>query len=232
MSVATETGRKVDEAFIERLRELVRKVGSIARLAETCNLSESAIRKYLAGAEPSRPILNRLAEGADVPLTWLSKGVKASSQRVFASPLNNDVVRVKVTSGPSRVKDGFSNLSREHSGPSESALVLGTAWIRNEFETDPSNVTALRIEGDNMEPTLKAGEVVLIDESDKVLRDGSMFAILWENVLRIKRVQPLGKGICRLFSDNPAFAQDSIQMSEKDGTFSTVGRVIGVMRRF
>src|SRR5580704_11558133 len=32
-----------------------------------------------------------------------------------------------------------------------------------------------------------------------------MFAILWENVLRIKRVQPLGKRICRLFSDNPAF---------------------------
>jgi len=64
------------------------------------------------------------------------------------------------------------------------------------------------------------------------VRDGSMFAILWENVLRIKRVQPLGKGVCRLFSDNPAFAQDSIQMSEKDGTFSTVGRVIGVMRKF
>jgi phage repressor protein C with HTH and peptisase S24 domain len=72
--------------------------------------------------------------------------------------------------------------------------------------------------------------VVLVDESDKVLRDGPMFAILWENVLRIKRVQPLGKGICRLFSDNPAFAQDSIQMSEKDG--ATVARVIGVMRRF
>jgi phage repressor protein C with HTH and peptisase S24 domain len=94
-------------------------------------------------------------------------------------------------------------LSQEHSGPSESALVLGTAWIRDEFETDPSNVTALRIEGDSMEPTLKAREVVLVDGSDKVLRDGSMFAILWESVLRIKRVQPLGKGIFRLFSDNP-----------------------------
>jgi phage repressor protein C with HTH and peptisase S24 domain len=231
MPAATETGRKVDEAFIERMRELVRKVGSIAHLAEACDLSESAIRKYLAGAEPSRPILNRLAEGADVPLTWLSKGVKASSQRVFTSPLNDDVVRVKIATCP-RVKSDFSSLSPDDSGPSESALVLGTAWIRNEFQTDPSNVTALRIEGDNMEPTLKAGEVVLVDRSDKVLRDGSMFAILWENVLRIKRVQPLGKGICRLFSDNPAFAQDSIQMSEKDGTFSTVGRVIGVMRRF
>jgi len=40
-----------------------------------------------------------------------------------------------------------------------------------------------------MEPTLKAGEVVLVDRSDKVLRDGSMFAILWENVLRIRRVR-------------------------------------------
>ena len=47
--------------------------------------------------------------------------------------------------------------------------------IKNEYETDSSNVTALRIEGDSMEPTLKAGEVVLVDESDKVLRDGSMF---------------------------------------------------------
>jgi hypothetical protein len=48
--VATETGRKVDEAFIERMRELVRKVGSIARFAEACHLSESAVRKYLAGS--------------------------------------------------------------------------------------------------------------------------------------------------------------------------------------
>jgi phage repressor protein C with HTH and peptisase S24 domain len=65
-----------------------------------------------------------------------------------------------------------------------------------------------------------------------MLRNGSMFAILWENALGIKRVQPLGKGICRLFSDNPAFAQDSIQVSERDSAFSTVGRVIGVMRKF
>ena len=77
--------------------------------------------------------------------------------------------------------------------------------IKNEYETDSSNVTALRIEGDSMEPTLKAGEVVLVDESDKVLRDGSMFAILWENVLRVKRVTAIGKRDMQALLRQPRF---------------------------
>ena len=83
--------------------------------------------RMVANAVSDTRIASLAIHAAAGSATFIVEAVKATSQRVFTSPLNDDVERVKALPAPSLVKDGFSNVSRNHSSPSESALVLGTA---------------------------------------------------------------------------------------------------------
>jgi hypothetical protein len=61
-------------SFAERIGELERHFGSVAEIARRCGSSETAVRKWMAGAEPSRDRCIALARGTGVSLMWLVAG--------------------------------------------------------------------------------------------------------------------------------------------------------------
>lgn len=50
------------------------RVGSVSALAKKAGISQSGIRRYFNGGEPSRPHLVAIAGAADVSLAWLAAG--------------------------------------------------------------------------------------------------------------------------------------------------------------
>jgi hypothetical protein len=60
-----------DSDFLNRLRVLVEIAGSVSALGRNSGISESSIRKYLTGSEPTRPVLVALSRATGVRLAWL-----------------------------------------------------------------------------------------------------------------------------------------------------------------
>lgn len=61
------------ETFADRLRFLMREL-SVSAFARQVSLSESLIRKYLKGSEPSLSRAEQIARLANVNLQWLANG--------------------------------------------------------------------------------------------------------------------------------------------------------------
>jgi hypothetical protein len=62
------------QGFIERLHKIAAKLGSKASLARRAGVPISSLDAYFNGAEPTRPVLKRLAEASKVSLDWLAGG--------------------------------------------------------------------------------------------------------------------------------------------------------------
>lgn len=61
-------------AFLERLSVVCQIAGGVPSLAGAAGVSVSAVRKYLAGSEPTRPVLIALARAVGVRGGWLLDG--------------------------------------------------------------------------------------------------------------------------------------------------------------
>ena len=102
-------------------------------------------------------------------------------------------------------------------------------WLRR-LTASPEKVSAIRVEGDSMMPTLADGDDILVDGGDGAerLRDG-IYVLRIDDALNVKRVavNPVGRAIT-IQSDNGAYpswpdvALDRIRV---------IGRVIWVGRR-
>lgn len=83
--------------------------------------------------------------------------------------------------------------------------------------------------GDSMEPTLRHGDTVLVDESDKEIQSGLLYGVGVGEELHIKRVFKQPDGTILLKSDNPNFPSWEVPKDERPriiGRARWVGRML------
>ena len=93
-------------------------------------------------------------------------------------------------------------------------------WLR-EQGLDGAYLSAIVVEGDSMEPLLRAGDEVLVDRSERPFRDG-IHVVRLEDALLVKRVASQGGGRLSLLSQNLAYPP--IEVSAED--VEIIGRVV------
>ncbi len=69
-----EAPDEMDQAFIDRMRVCADLAGSVNALARKAELSQSGIRRYFVGGDPTRRVLIALAKAAGVNFLWLATG--------------------------------------------------------------------------------------------------------------------------------------------------------------
>lgn len=102
-------------------------------------------------------------------------------------------------------------------------------WLRDiGVMTAPAKLAWAKGDGDSMEPTIRDGEVVLIDRS-KVTpgMDDKIWAITVGEVGMIKRLRVLPGGTVEIHSDNPSVRPATAH----DGELHVLGRVVAVVRK-
>ncbi len=105
--------------------------------------------------------------------------------------------------------------------------VAGFYAFRNEFlkreNINGKNSVMLVVRGDSMEPLIRDGDTILIDQNDKKPQDGRIFLVGLGEELMVKVLQkiPNGWNICSI---NERYAPLSVQGDEVD-TFRVYGRV-------
>jgi transcriptional regulator with XRE-family HTH domain len=101
-------------------------------------------------------------------------------------------------------------------------------WLRSITSTPPRHLFWAIGDGDSMEPTIRSGEVILIDRSQDTPRlDDGIWAVVHGEIGMIKRLRHLPGGSVELHSDN----QYVRPQTAVDGELHIVGRVIAVVRR-
>lgn len=145
-----------------------------------------------------------------------------SSPGYLAIPFHDDV---RASAGY-----GVVNTSEQTS----SVLMFREDWIRHEIGVSPQNLSIIRVDGDSMEPTLRAGDVILINRNISRLDREGIYIIHTGGVLLVKRLQILPEAKVRVTSDNPAFEPWTVDLASLDEgeEFRIDGRVVWSGRRF
>ena len=97
------------------------------------------------------------------------------------------------------------------------------------LSASPDALNFVRVQGDSMEPTLKAGDDILVDSSDAAdrLRDG-IYVLRIDDALNVKRLAVAPGGRLSIISDNERYPPIERRRGDR---IDIVGRVVWAGRR-
>jgi len=109
-------------------------------------------------------------------------------------------------------------------GPVEH-LAFSRRWLQR-LNVDPENACLLSVKGDSMEPTLLCGDMVLVDQDRKGIRDCRVYAFMdIDGLSRVKRLEKISDEILVLRSDNPT-SETEFRRGEEMNRLEVLGEVV------
>lgn len=207
------------ETIAERLKSLVPDRHK-SESARRCGIAQKTFSSYLEGTEPTASKLVQLANGLGVDLVWLATG---EGSKDIATSVASSVPRGE-PSAPMADLTMIERLDVEASAgngalvDNEQALdfvAFQTRWLRRKG-INPAAVRLLNIRGDSMEPTIRDGDIALVDTSINDIIDNAIYVLVVGNRLLIKRIHILMSGALRLISDNALYPHEDVPASEAE----------------
>ncbi|MFQ5533440.1 MAG: XRE family transcriptional regulator [Sphingomonadales bacterium] len=207
------------QSFHERIIILTDLVGGASALARLSNLSRRVIDKYKAGeSEPSRDRLLAMARAAGVSIGWLVAGEGPMRPDEPTEAAGGDFVLLPIYDIQLSAGDGSFN-DRAHA---VGRVPFPLSFLRDLGHSNAKELAILKAKGDSMEPTVHDGNLLLIDQSDRGLRDG-IYAFVEGDVAYVKRIRRTHDGV-RIISDNSAYPPWTFP-NERLDELQVIGRV-------
>ncbi|QIQ21950.1 helix-turn-helix domain-containing protein [Zophobihabitans entericus] len=179
--------------FAQRLRFVIGKQ-SMTTFAEMCQLSESAIRKYVRGdSEPTLQNLLIIAKVGNVSVSWLATGEDPADTNTNSYTLN-DNISGNFTAASSTNNylinevDFNSLLDKENPPKTLGQWSLSKNWLRKEKLLN-ENLFMTTISGDSSNGLLTHGDIALINIKPWFGALEGIFVVALNNTLLIKRIQ-------------------------------------------
>ncbi len=207
-----------DSALIRALVEYAQ--ATPAAVAKRANVAVTTVNRPFNGTAPSRlgrAALEKLqAAFPDFP-GWSGHLARSVTQ---ADPDLVEIDQVDLRFGlGATYLDGAVEFEKR---------VFSRSWLRNFTRAAPEQLFWTLGDGDSMEPTIRSGEVILIDRSQDTLRSADgIWAVTVGDIVQVKRLRPRANGAVEILSDNPAVPPDLAV----DGELHVIGRVVAVVRR-
>lgn len=190
-----------------------------SEVADAAGIGRSAMTKYWKG-DRAYPVeaLPKIAAKLAISLDALL----ADRDGPAALQLADDLVEVQEIDLAYGLGGTFSDVPVEvevHRFPK--------VWLERITSSPPSLLTIARGRGDSMQPTLQDGDMVMIDRSQRTVREqDAIWALTVGDIAMIKRVR-IRNGVVTLLSDNDRVPPDEATPDE----VNVVGRVIFIGRR-
>jgi len=194
----------------ERLSEVIGRIGSLVKAGEVAGVSDEQIARWRDGkAKPNFYGLAALTYAAGKSLDWLITGdepPQAQSQMQIVSdtelPGFTLVPRLDVQASAG---NGALAMSEE---PID-FLAFQESWLRAR-NINPKYARVLTAKGDSMEPTIRDGDVLLVDTSIDRVRDNAIYIVVYDGLVLVKRMHGKFDGSMTLISDNAVYPPETI----------------------
>ncbi len=206
------------DGFARRLAEAMAPE-KVTAFAHRVGVPQGTVSKYLkagGSAGPRLDIVARMAEGLDCSLDWLvtGRGDGPDASSGFVKVPRYDAT---LAAGAGKWNEGRRRLDD---------MPFTSAFLRKRLNrSSAAGLAVLEARGDSMEPGIKDGALLLIDESDQRIFDG-IFAFVLAGDARVKRFRRLASGL-QLISDNPAYPSETVEGDDL-GNLQIIGRVLWV----
>lgn len=179
-------------------------------LQRATGVPQPTIHRIMTGetADPRTQTLQKLAEYFGVSVSdlrerdFVSHGYLGEPGRSIRDILDESlmsdltvipVCKLRLTAGSDRV---------ETEPPDETpGIAVSKMWLKQNW-LEPRLLTAFKVTGESMAPTLYAGDVVVINTANTEFADGGVFAVNFEGELMIRRLER-DSGEWWLKADNP-----------------------------
>jgi len=204
--------------FKERLRESISS-HSLRGFSKLCGLSEATLRSYLSGDTfPTLDRLGLISSAAGVEPQWLAFGGNKDGRSAEPAGME-DYAFVPLYDAQCSAGDGSWN---------ENSRVLThlsfTRYSLRKQGLTPDHLSAIRIDGDSMEPVLNSGDTVLIDHTRTTIEGEGIYVLRFEDHLYAKRLQRNFDGVV-IISANKEYAPVTVPRDRLD-ELQVVGRAV------
>ncbi len=212
------------DLFLDRLSEAT-GIASQAELADALGVNRSAITQARKkDAVPARWLLHLFRTYGLNP-EWLERGTRpafiAPDQDAAGDETYQEIpkVRARLCAG-----DGSFDVGSEI----ESFFSFRATWLRQ--KGTPAHMVLMDVFGTSMEPEIRDGDTVLIDQSQRDILAGAIYAVGIEDTIMVKRLERHPQALV-LLSDNKAYAPIHLKRQDMN-SIRIIGKVIWVCRDF
>ncbi len=206
-------------SFMKRLREAT-TITSQANLAKTLSISRAAVTQ--AKKNDSIPIkwITALSQLFNVNPDWLEKGTEP---KVFSQNIYHEIF-LQVPKIQARLSAGGGSFETE---PEIKELYsFRKDWLSKKGKS--RDMVLMDIFGNSMEPELKEGDTVLIDQSQQAVLAGAIYAVGVADTIVVKRLEKRPNKLI-LFSENKSYPMISFE-GEEMNSIRIIGKVIWICR--
>jgi hypothetical protein len=198
-----------------RLVSLAEQRGaSLAALSALIGRNASYLQQFVRKGSP-----RKLEEGDRRRLArflGVDERELGGSEEAIFEPANDDWTPIprrglEASAGPGAIAGGEQAFA---------AMPVSRAWLRREG-LDPALLSVIAVSGDSMEPTLRDGDEIVVDERVRTAGEG-VYVVAAGDRLLVKRLDFSQPGLAVLVSDNPAHAPTKLALAD----IRIVGRVV------
>ena len=201
-----------------RLAELAQEGGvSFAALSRMIGRNPSYLQQFVKRGSPRRleeTDRRRLAEFLGVAESELGgpPAPRAKKRAYAADEYWRSIPRLSLdaSAGPGALADGEEPFD---------AFRFSRRWLQ-EMGLEGADLSAIRVEGDSMEPLLRSGDEIFVDRNKRV--GEGVFVVRIGDALHVKKVVASAPGRIMLVSENPAYAPVELDREAVE----VIGRVV------
>jgi len=168
-----------------------------------------------------------LAEAGDVTVQWLATGKGPKHRESRRGGVAEELAGYEyIPLYDVRAAAGGGAIVEE--GAAVDDLAFKSQWVRSELHANPGDLYLIYVDGESMEPTLRPGDVILVNHRDTGPSRDGIYVLRMDDALLVKRLQRLPGGRIRASSDNPAYQPFEVDVT---GEVAVIGRVVWSGRR-
>ncbi len=201
-----------------RLQEMARDKGSsLAELSRLLGRNPAYLQQYVARGSPrhlDEPDLRKIAEFLGIS----ARQIETRPMPAGLAPFHGAAVEYRAiprlpldaSAGPGAVGSQEIPYDAHH---------FSRRWLR-EMDLEGADLSAIRVEGDSMEPDLRSGDEIFVDRNKRA--GEGIFVVRIGDALLVKQVRASAPGTIVLVSSNPAYAPLELPREEVE----VIGRVV------
>ena len=209
------------ESFFSRVSEAT-GIRSQTELASVLEINRSAVTQAKKkGTVPAKWIL-RLSRKFRLNPDWLESGSGEPAEKIIC----HDSEFEKIPKVNARLCAGSGSF--EVGSDIQGFYAFRKDWLSQKGQSQA--MLLMDIFGNSMEPELKDGDTVLVDESQKAVIAGAIYAVGIEDTVMVKRLEKHPNNLV-LQSDNKDYAPIFLRGDEMDMA-RIIGKVVWVGREY
>jgi phage repressor protein C with HTH and peptisase S24 domain len=200
-------------------------------LANILKISLPTMNHYESGKRsPNSELLSQIAKILECDPGWLltGEGQIEKKETHTNEPMSSSTLNDFVLVPRYNIEASGGKGSVIHSEQIVDHLAFKASWVSKELGADPNNLLLIHTIGDSMEPTLRSGDLLLVDRNKARMKGDGIYLINFDDGLMVKRLEWMMDGTVVIRGDNTSVSREQKLTAIEMEKLHLLGRVVWV----